>query len=90
MKIYFEIFILLLISCSGNHQQQENDIQQTNNQDKKNLAYIIDTNKETTIENKNLQFLIEKDSIFRNSWRQLSEWFDLYYIQDIRRKENPS
>ena len=34
MKIYFEIFILLLISCSGNHQQQENDIQQTNNQDK--------------------------------------------------------
>ena len=65
MKIYFEIFILLLISCSGNHQQQENDIQQTNNQDKKNLAYIIDTNKETTIENKNLQFLIEKDSIFR-------------------------
>ena len=53
MKIYFEIFILLLISCSGNHQQQENDIQQTNNQDKKNLAYIIDTNKETTIENKN-------------------------------------
>ena len=50
MKIYFEIFILLLISCSGNHQQQENDIQQTNNQDKKNLAYIIDTNKETTIE----------------------------------------
>ena len=54
-----------MISCSGNHQQQENDIQQTNNQDKKNLAYIIDTNKETTIENKNLQFLIEKDSIFR-------------------------
>lgn len=56
MKIYFEIFILLLISCSGNHQQQENDIQQTNNQDKKNLAYIIDTNKEQLLKIRTYNF----------------------------------